>query len=121
MLNRKILIIMADRELQQVLVDFCAALAIATVTADNVTSVPAIFQRQLVSEMIIDSLHGEWQSLVGRVRQQASCLPITLWALDGPERRQAERLGVRFVDQNCSALPALVNVPGDKERRVQQE
>jgi hypothetical protein len=112
---RTILIVMADGELQQLLVDFCAVLAIATVTADCVVCVQAILHRQTVTEVILDGLQGEWPSLVGLVRQEAGLLPITLWATDGPARRQAERLGVRFVDQNSFALPALVNVRANPE------
>lgn len=118
--TRKILIVMEDRELQQLLVDFCAALSIATVTADSVTRVCEMLQRQAVSEVITDSLHGEWQRLVELVRQQAGLIPMTLWAADGQDQRQAERMGVRFVDQNRLALPALVKVQADRESGGQQ-
>jgi hypothetical protein len=118
--TRKILIVMADRELQQLLVDFCAALAIATVAADSVASVGEILQRQAVSEVITDRLHGEWQHLLGLVHQQVGPIPLTLWAADGQDQRQAERLGVRFVDQNRFALPELVKIQTDRGGRGQQ-
>jgi hypothetical protein len=117
--TRTILIVMADRELQQLLVDFCAAFTIATVTADSVACVQAILQQQTVSEVITDSLQGEWQQLVEIVRQGAGSVPITLWAVDELAQRQAERLGVRFVDQNSFALPVLVKAQDDREGRGQ--
>ena len=109
MLKRNILIIMADHELQQLLVDFCAACGIATVTADNVASVRTILRRQRVTEVITDDLQGEWQHLV-RIVQQAGAIPLTLWAVDEQDRGQAERFGIRFVDQNRFALPDLLNI-----------
>lgn len=119
--QRTILLVMADPELQQLLVDFCAAFAIATVTADSVVGVRALLQHQTISEVISDELQGEWPHLVRLVQQQAGPLPITLWAADGPNRCQAERLGVRFVDQNGFALPALVKVQDETAGRMKQE
>lgn len=115
--TRKILIVMEDRELQQLLVDFCAAVSIATVTAHSVVRACAVLQHTAVSEVITDHLHGEWQRLVRLIHQQAGSLPITLWAADGQDQRQAERLNVRFVDQNRFALPALVKVQADRKGR----
>ena len=119
MLKRNILIIMADHELQQLLVDFCAACGIATVTADSVARVRTILQRRRVTEVITDELQGEWPHLV-RVVQQAGAIPLTLWAVDEQDRRQAERLGIRFVNQNHLGLPALVKVQSNQQGRMRE-
>lgn len=118
--TRKILIVMADRELQQLLVDFCAVVSITTVTADSVVRACAVLQQTAVSEVITDRLHGEWQHLLGLVHQQVGPIPLTLWAADGQDQRQAERMGVRFVDQNRFALPELVKIQTDRGGRGQQ-
>ena len=117
--KRTILIVMADRELQQLLVDFCTACGIATVTANNVASVRTILQHQMVTEVITDDLQGEWQHLV-RVVQQAGAIPLTLWAVDEQDQRQAKRLGIRFVDQNHLGLPVLVRVQSNKQGRMRK-
>lgn len=115
MAKRKILIVEDDRDLRQLLVDLCDAQFVATMTADSVAGARKVLQRERVSEVITDSLQGEWQQLVQLVRTQAAHIPLTLWTVDTQYQQAAERLGVRFVDQNSMALLSLVSTQNDAD------
>jgi two-component system, NtrC family, response regulator PilR len=111
--KRKILIVEDDPELRQLLVDLCDVLSIATVTADNVPEARQILRRERVSEVITDSLQGDWKKLVRLVRKQVGNIPITLWTADTPYQQAVERLGVCFVDQNRFELLPLLSAQDD--------
>lgn len=113
--KRKILIVADDPELRQLLVDLCDSQFIATVTADSVADARKVIQRERVSEVITDGLQGEWKQLVRLLHKRAGNIPITLWAVDGQDQRVAERLGVRFVDQNSMELLSLLSTRGDTD------
>ena len=109
--KRKILIVEDDHELRQLLVDLCDSQFIATVTADSVAGARKVLSRERVSQVITDSLQRDWKQLVTLVRKEAGNIPIILWTADTQCQRAAERLGVRFVDQNSMALLSLVKAP----------
>ena len=108
MRNRTILIVEKESELRTLLVGLCQAVFITPVTADSVACARYVLPRNQIDEIITGSLHGNWKQVVKVARQHDSKIPITLWTADLHYRHPAERLGVRFMNQDNFELLDLL-------------